>query len=202
MCLHKYRCDTSAFTLTKSQKKIIKKLNKFLVDGIADKSDVSNASQGEAEPQVSMDLSNSHPESNHPKNEFDIDKAKDIVMQTFKEKERISSSESPLLSLIGDSNAGCSEAEISHSQITESESLNAGNSSRKSSVTGPDACKPLRKKAKFMRMERKAQKLALANKIPDTLPKKAPKNVEKNLETLLNEVQGNSRHKLEVIFLN
>lgn len=167
-------------------------MNKFLVDGIADKSDMSNSSQGETEPQVSMDFTNS-PELHHPKSEFDINKAKDIVMQSLKEKERISNSP------IG---AGCSKTQVtqSHNQVIESETLNASSLNRKASVTGPDATKPLRKKAKLLRIERKAQKLALANQIPDTLPKKTPKNLEKSLDTLLNEVQGNSRHKLEVNF--
>lgn len=190
------RCDVSTFSLSKSQKKIIKKLNKFLVDGQIDKADTTVTSQNHGEHHMPMDCSNSYMEpANQQKNDFDMDKAKQIVMQTIKGKDQSSNNES--ISKITVDVPGCSEP-IAESQTDESNNSTTKDSSRKSCATGPDANKPLRKKAKLLRMERKAQKMASTNKLPDDVPKKQPKNVQKSLDTLLNEVQGNSRHKLEV----
>lgn len=173
------------------------------MDGIADKDDMSTVLEHQSEQQLSMECSNPLMTSKYPRNEFDMDKAKDIVMQTLKENDRSSNNEKLLKRDLVDSNSGCSESHsskipISENPTTENKSLNANSPSHKASVAGPDTSKPLRKKAKLMRMERKAQKLALTNKLPDNLPKKTPRNVEKTLDTLLNEVQGNRRHKLEV----
>lgn len=134
-----------------------------------------------------MDCGNSFEESHHPKSEFDMDKAKDIVMETMKEQTKNTVAV-----------PGCAEKPISDGQSNANKNVEVNEATRKSSVTGPDASKPLRKKAKLMRMERKAQKLTLANKVADDIPKKEPKNIQKSLDTLLNEVQGDSRHKLEV----
>lgn len=150
--------------------------------------------QNQTEPHnMPMDCGNAFVES---KNEFDMDKAKDIVMQTMKEKDQRSNTENISKSVVV--LPGCSESQISESQNDERDNVNAKDSSRKSCVAGPDASKPLRKKAKLMRMERKAQKMSLANNLSVDVPKNQPKNVPKNLDTLLNEVKGDSRHKLEV----
>lgn len=195
-----YRCDISTFTLSKSHKKIIKKLNKFLVDGQIDNGDMAVTSHNQPEQHnMPMDCSSSYMESPHPNNEFDVNEAKDIVIQTMKKKEqsfdRVSN---------GENISKCSVVvpSCSASQTNESKNLDTSDSKRESCVTGPDASKPLRKKAKLMRMERKAQKLTLGNKVPDNVTKKQAKNVQKSLDTLLNEVQDNSRHKLEVITLS
>lgn len=184
-----YRCDVSTFTLSKSHKKIIKKINKFLVDGQIDKGDMAVTSHNQTEPHIPMDCSNSYMESPRPKKEFDVEEAQAIVIQTMKEKDQGSNGET------------IAESPVAVPSCSESKNVDTSDSSHKSAVTGPDASKPLRKKAKLMRMERKAQKLTLANKVPDVVTKKPPKNVQKSLDTLLNEVQGNSRHKLEVIIV-
>lgn len=174
-------------------------MNKFLVDGQIDNGDIdSTTSQNPTEQHnnMSMDCSNSYMESSHPKNNFDMDQAKDIVMQKMNAKYQTVDSE--IISKSSTDVPGCSDSLIFESRTDDSDKLNAEDSSHKSSVAGPDLSKPLRKKAKLLRMERKAQKLSLANKLRDDIPKKQPKNVQKSLDTLLNEVPGNSRHKLEV----
>lgn len=191
--LYQYRCDISSFTLSKSHKKIIKKLNKFLADGHRDDETVISGNQN-IEQHASMDGNNSCVEAHRSENEFDVDKAKDIVMQTMKYK--------PTHTEMTQKNAvdvpSCSETSDIR-RPNETENMTTNNTSGKSNVTGADASKPLRKKAKLMRMERKAQKLASTNQLLDNVPKKEPKNVQKSLSMLLNEVQDNSRHKLEVL---
>lgn len=141
----------------------------------------------------------SHIESRHPKADFDVDKVRDIVMETMKGKD-IQSSNAEIISKSTVAIPSCSEKQITESN--ESKITKSDDSSRKSSVMGPDTSKPLKKKAKLMRMERKAQKLALTTeKLSANVAKKEPKNVPKGLEVLLNEVQSNSRHKLEVVLL-
>lgn len=173
-------------------------MNKFLVDGLIEKGDQAVTLESQTEQHdVLMECSGSFVESQLSKNEFDMDKAKDIVMQTMKENDQRSKAENISKSAIVSS---CSESHISESPTDKRDNLNTKeHSSRKSCVAGPDATKPLRKKAKLMRMERKAQKMSLANKLSVDVPRKnPPKNVQKDLDTLLNEVKGDSRHKLEV----
>lgn len=175
-------------------------MNKFLADGQIDNGDVAVTAQNQSDQHMPMDCSNSYMESPHPKKPFDMDEAKDIVIQTMKEKEQKSGQGSNSENI---SKIAVVVADSAEGQSNESKNLDTSDSCRKSIVAGPDASKPLRKKAKLMRIERKAQKLTLANKLPDVddVPKKQPKNAQKSLDTLLNEVQGNSRHKLEVIFV-
>lgn len=154
---------------------------------------MTGPSQNQTEEPMSMDC-NFPVESNHPKADLDMDSVKDIVMQTMKKRDVNSDLDSNGENI---SKGGVVVPSSSKELTSDNESKNL-NRSRKSSVSGPDASKPLRKKAKLLRMERKAQKLTLANKLPEDFPKKQPKNVQKSLDTLLNEVQGNSRHKLEV----
>lgn len=127
--------------------------------------------------------------------ELDMDKVKDIVLQTMKEKRTEGCSTEKANEVTAPS---CSENHISDNVTTKVTT----------SAADPHATKPLRKKAKLMRMERKAEKLASAKKssadVPEKEPssadvsKKEPKNVQKTLAMLLNEVQDNCRHKLEV----
>lgn len=69
-------------------------------------------------------------------------------------------------------------------------------------VHGPDPSKPLRKKAKLLRLEKKSAKSILKKDETYTpsLSKttKKPKNEEKSLEILLNEIPKNSLHKFQV----
>lgn len=192
------RCDTSAFILSKSHKKVIKRLNKFLLDGISDKGDRSSSLHHEQ--QVSMDCSNSQMQSQYPKSGFDVNKVKNIVKQSMEVKARNGNNENLLNSTVVDTNPSRSDNQNSENQFSKKKSSESS-SSRKSSVNGPDPTKPLRKKAKLMRMERKAEKLALTNRSSENVRKKSLKNVEKSLDALLNEVQSNGRHKLEVNFL-
>lgn len=76
---------------------------------------------------------------------------------------------------------------------------------RNLNLTVADPSKPLRKKAKIMRLERRLEKLA--QKVPDgnqevksaDIAKKArPENVEKTLDQLISDVPENSVHKLKV----
>lgn len=162
-------------------------MNKFLMDGIVDKSNTSSTEQKQAE-QLSTDCSNHQIELHTPKTEFDLENVNDIVMQSKDEAD-----------------ADFKDNTDSKTAIAETVAFSFGNksseecnSASKSNPIGPDPSKPLRKKAKFMRMERKADKLTQSNQPNNKLLKKSPKNIEKNLESLLNEVQGKSRHKLEV----
>ncbi|XP_037033813.1 arginyl-tRNA--protein transferase 1 isoform X2 [Bradysia coprophila] len=194
------KCDISSFSLSKSQKKIIKKFNKFLIDGHRDKSDETVTSPNQTEQHAPMDYNSSFVEPNRSEIEFDVDKAKDIVLQTMKEK-GAQGCNSEMVQKNAVVVPSCSENYISGSKSNENGNATTKDTSRKSSVSGPDASKPLKKKAKLMRMERKAQKLASTNQLPDHVPKKEAKNVQKTLAMLLNEVPENCRHKLEVKLL-
>lgn len=75
--------------------------------------------------------------------------------------------------------------------------------SQKNKIHGPDQSKPLRKKAKILRLERKAAKKSQNSHETDApsllnQTTKKHKNEEKTLEMLLNEIPENSLHKFQV----
>lgn len=80
-------------------------------------------------------------------------------------------------------------------------------SQKRGAVVGPDPTKPLQPKAKVLRQQRKAEKLAakanLTNSVSnDTDNKdatyKQPKNTEKSLKSFIDEVATGGKHELKV----
>jgi arginyl-tRNA---protein transferase len=171
------KTDASDFKLNKSHKKIIKKMNKYLKDGIKDKTnDASNSDGGMETDDVGL---------------AEFPNAPDVPRSLINLKE-IQSMDSNLLKLN-------SEKEANDNPSGEAErSFQSGEPAPKAVITtkGPDPNKPTCKKAKTLRLERRREKLA-AQGLPDQPA--ANKNVEKTLEDFLNEAPTeNCAHKLKV----
>lgn len=94
---------------------------------------------------------------------------------------------------------------------TEADSCNRKKSNNEShkrgAVAGPDPTKPLQPRAKLLRQQRKAEKLAAkvnsTNAVSDDTSKadatnKPPKNTEKTLKSFINEMPADGKHKLKV----
>uniref|UniRef100_A0A1B0CS26 Arginyl-tRNA--protein transferase 1 n=1 Tax=Lutzomyia longipalpis TaxID=7200 RepID=A0A1B0CS26_LUTLO len=167
------RCDALNFKLSKSHKKIIKRVNKFLRDGLKDSGEKESNQDEETDaaeeipigPQVTTGV-------------IDVNK----LVNKLVDEEQLPPCEPS-------SSMECSSVK---------EPVNATSSG--SAASQMDPLKPPCKKAKLLRLERKQAKMAQreAQGLPQQPVKKPPKNVEKSLEDFLGEAPQDGKHKLRV----
>ncbi|XP_059619910.1 arginyl-tRNA--protein transferase 1-like isoform X1 [Phlebotomus argentipes] len=164
------RCDALNFKLSKSHKKILKRMNKFLRDGIKECGEKESAHDGESDVA-------SEPQMIPPASATKIDISK-IVNKLPKGSDRPPS-------------------ESAH-KVEPSQAMESGDSLPRSA--GQNMSKPPCKKAKVLRLERKQAKMAQreAEGISVQPLAKAPKNVEKSLEDFLGEQPVDGKHKLKI----
>lgn len=201
-----FRCDANAFHLSKSHKKVLKKMNNFLRTGQKSSGDNSSIKGGDDDDDdVQMDQSSSAGESsalteskmitsNQPKVSIDLDNVLELIEKAENCIETATSSSAITVN---------TQPENSSNRGTSNCNDKLKNESNKRGVyTGPDPTKPLQPKAKLLRQQRKAEKL-LAKTKTDTVEaipvKKTPKNLEKNLKAFINEMpEINGKHTLKV----
>lgn len=178
--LYTIKCDTLNLKLSKSHKKIIKRVNKYLKDGRKENGEQSgdNADgNGAGEGHDNFLQAPSAPTANLELNSLDIDHemcdttAVDSASSTRKQR---------------------TAPETSASKATT-------DTSTPKLPAGPDPNRAPCKKAKQLRIDRKIQKLAQKGKsVEEALQKNTQKNVEKTLEDFLNEQPQDGVHKLKV----
>lgn len=189
-----FRCDAKAFHLSKSHKKILKKMNNFLRTGQKGGDDGATA-------QTSIASSNNRTEGVNPDADCDMKMNVDQQQQhqqigsgeessALTEMKMITSNQPKIAidmdnvlkvienaengekSTLKTGNVTSSSSQINHTASDGSASNSHNNSQMKESqkrgaVTGPDPTKPLQPKAKLLRQQRKAEKLlAKANASP------------------------------------
>ncbi|XP_061390961.1 arginyl-tRNA--protein transferase 1 [Musca vetustissima] len=185
------KCDVSEFKLSKSHKKIIKRMNRFLRDGKRDKNE-----EGQSTPQTTNGTENG-----------DRDEDSNAAMGCGI-REEVQAPNVPIkdinLEQFAKANGEKDSEEKSGKEKTPSvdvqkpikksaEDDDTPNNSRKSDS---DITKPPCKKAKQMRLERKLAKQA-AKGLPAVIEKKPPRNQEKTLKEFLNEAKPDDKHKLK-----
>ncbi|CAH1129279.1 unnamed protein product [Ceutorhynchus assimilis] len=175
------KCDATEFTLNKSHKKIIKKFNKFLKDGVFNKNTPPNSQDNEEETSSEIPGYNKHSAINLSKS-ITITQNSDCKMIT---------KDTPRESLILQSQPGNSSENI---QDVPNSVLKSVQKSSKDSL-GPDPNKPPCKKAKLIRLERKKEKLMQKGQ---TLEPTSHSNNQKSLSQFLEEIPANSKHKLKL----
>ncbi|XP_037915795.1 arginyl-tRNA--protein transferase 1 isoform X1 [Hermetia illucens] len=179
------RCDVHDFKLSKSQKKVLKRINRFLLTGIKEKGESQ-----ESDYSREVDQTTAAGESDGlSREEPDIPQIalKDIEVTKAKEE---------FLGVATTSNAVNVESTAADLNLVRS----AQGEKRRDDANSADSQEPVRppcKKAKQMRLERRQAKLAAKGITEDTskLPK-APANQEKSLSDYIEEVHENPRHKL------
>ncbi|XP_055858829.1 arginyl-tRNA--protein transferase 1 isoform X4 [Episyrphus balteatus] len=193
------RCDTNEFKLSKSHKKILKRMNNFLRDGKKNKSEESTKSdtsattsqmsaekaqtnEGDENAMGSGSIREEPQAPNIPIREINMEAvAKANPQKTFSIPEKKESSE---VSVVGTS---------------------ANLSSLDGSIKSFDESKPPCKKAKQMRKERKEAKIkAKAEKDSAEQPQmksSSIQNREKTLKDFVNSASPNDCHKLKVILV-
>lgn len=169
--MYTIKCDVMNFKLNKSHKKILKRMNKFLRDGIKD-----NNREREHDSRVTEDQ---EPKPSKARSELKID---GINVASLQPGNNIKVNELKTKKKSNDAVDG---------QVQEKKTSVA---SLASDCDHP--CNP--KKAKLIRLERKKEKLAAKGMtLDDARPKKAG-NCEKSLEEFLAEEPSDGKHRLEV----
>ncbi|KAJ8923364.1 hypothetical protein NQ315_001922 [Exocentrus adspersus] len=183
------KCDILNFSLSKSQKKVIKKFNKFLEDGVLNKNEATaethrNDEQDNPEviikdrPNVNFSrIDTSQVEMNKPQ----VDIKGFIKDQICDKTIRIAQE---------------STCDPSSSNSTLQRKYDLKNTYREG--VGADTSKPPCKKAKLLRFERKKEKLG---KCGLSLGKKDPVQFGKSIEQLMEEVSNDSSCKLRLEFI-
>ncbi|CAN7988184.1 unnamed protein product [Ixodes hexagonus] len=195
-CCRQYaiKLDVQNFKISKSQKKILKRMHKFLATGKGGdnlKVDGGKNNYYESAGDSIMEM----PDFSHKKSDVQID------IPSLKE------ATGPPIAwahiVMGTDGSRCLQAEIDYA---ESHSCNMDlYCSLTSPGLGPDPNKPKCRKAREIRRERKLQKLMESGKDPNSLSgksvlcTKAPRNEPKTLEDFLFEpLPDTAAHKLEV----
>nr|AEE62793.1 unknown [Dendroctonus ponderosae] len=182
------RCDTTQFTLNKSHKKIMKKFNKFLNDGVFNKNTYTHQ-QDESTIQMPgfnkvstiIDLYQEITTEEGNLNNITYNEVKDTDGDKHLAQTSIDNGTKK-------SNAFADSINTSSLPIYNKKGLKEG--------TGADPTRPPCKKAKLLRLEKKKDKLSLKGEQLPLAPKS--NGTEKSLRQFLEDVQPSFKHKLKL----
>lgn len=199
------RCDSQTFALSKSQKKVIKKVNRFLLNGLpelamAEQETPAEPDAAAAEAPACVDPMAEHAERGAESMDLSA------VDRSDEPGELLTTTATPV----------CAAMSVDDTPSTNTPSTAprvhvATSSAPKNGIgaAGGDGTRPPQKKAKLLRLERRAaklqQKAATESPSPasaDALPSpKPPQNAERSLAELLAlaEQQPGSRHQLRLV---
>ncbi|VEN52610.1 unnamed protein product [Callosobruchus maculatus] len=179
------KCDVQNFSLSKSQKKVIKKFNKYVQDGILHKKDRDN--------------SNMEDEVNIQEQLIDFKKDIDAINIGAVKGSDIPESEDTTNIDVKDSPKPDSSKVEPNIILPSSEPPN--NQKHKSDSNAGKSCmdqsRPPCKKAKILRLERKKEKLMKKGLILEEKVPEPPKSIEQFIEEIPNEVKGKLKIVLE-----
>ncbi|VEN52608.1 unnamed protein product [Callosobruchus maculatus] len=178
------KCDVQNFSLSKSQKKVIKKFNKYVQDGILHKKDRDN--------------SNMEDEVNIQEQLIDFKKDIDAINIGAVKGSDIPESEDTTNIDVKDSPKPDSSKVEPNIILPSSEPPN--NQKHKSDSNAGKSCmdqsRPPCKKAKILRLERKKEKLMKKGLILEEKVPEPPKSIEQFIEEIPNEVKGKLKLRL------
>ncbi|XP_022916864.2 arginyl-tRNA--protein transferase 1 isoform X2 [Onthophagus taurus] len=192
------RCDTGSFKLSKSQKKVIKKFNKWLHDGlnketvcVMEKSpeEVENENVEMDEAHINHIMFKERPECINDYKQ--IDKKLKIEMKDELIKDKSESEKNDL-----NVEPSCSNNLENYLGNVEMKDLGV-KQSRYKKGDGADPKKPLQQKAKVLRLERKRKKMEEKGLSIDNHNQSMGQEV-KTLKNFLEEIADNPKHKLEI----
>lgn len=179
------RCDASAFKISKSQKKVIKRMNRYLSNGPPDKRDDNIDGADRSSPVVVECAADPDP----------------MMALSGRGADRMDVSEQ--IERLRAANVVEAKPTVSKDVVPEEKLADKPTSVIvATAVETSQPNKPLQKKAKLMRLERRQAKLnqsTVAN--PATTERSAPRNPEKSLAMLLAEGTDQGKHKLQLKLL-
>ncbi|XP_066246856.1 arginyl-tRNA--protein transferase 1 isoform X2 [Euwallacea similis] len=181
------RCNATKFKLNNSHKRIIKKFNKFLNDGIFTKNNLQNIEEDNTE---SLSVPG-----------YDKQNSIKLNRSVIAENCSLSSDADPKLSI----NDSCPVLTSKKSDVaTETRQQNSNISSASKSIkkqfkegNGADPNKPPPKKAKLMRLEKKREKLLQKGLEIQSSTTNNANNRVKTLKEFLEEIPCSTKHKIK-----
>ncbi|XP_038222784.1 arginyl-tRNA--protein transferase 1 [Zerene cesonia] len=177
--MYTIRCRALEFRPSKSQKKVLKRFNKYLV--------------GEIEPECS----NRKISSSSDDMKFDEGETEGVEQFVeSKQKPQMLSMTEKDIKFDEDQEGICKEASANQSNSSQNESIPALVKENIKKDSGPDPTKPPCKKAKQMRKERKLEKLKAQGIDISSLD--TNKSKEKQIEDFIKDLPEDVKHKLEV----
>jgi arginine-tRNA-protein transferase len=183
--MYTIKCNVLNFQLSKSQKKVVKKFNKFLKDGVLNKNE-------------------NHPvatENSDNIAEFFHKEAPAHLSQELHDSNLLLESDKTVVSDTDNQSTSQSEhnAVLSKSEVRNAPAAKSSVETPKTGV-GADPNKPPCKKAKVLRMERKKEKLLKRGMSLEKINVKS--NEQKTVEEFLNDVSQDNQHKLKLELIN
>uniref|UniRef100_A0A1I8QCM8 Arginyl-tRNA--protein transferase 1 n=1 Tax=Stomoxys calcitrans TaxID=35570 RepID=A0A1I8QCM8_STOCA len=187
------KCDALNFKLSKSHKKIIKRMNRFLRDGKRGKNDEElNSSMTSEKP----DGENMEVEMNNEGCGIrDVVEAPNVPLKNINLEAFAKANEK------GKSNEkqpGVQKPKTNAMEIDKNSTQN--NETPNNSKNSTDGANPPCKKAKQMRLERRLAKQA-AKGLPAVIENKPSKSQEKSLKEFLNDAKPDDKHKLNIVLV-
>ncbi|XP_018569087.1 arginyl-tRNA--protein transferase 1 isoform X2 [Anoplophora glabripennis] len=176
------KCDALNFSVSKSQKKVIKKFNKYLEDGILIKN-VEPETQNSDRPDTSGIFIRDRPNINFSKINKSPSEVETNVSCDLSTVEPHCNKNSKTESTANDPSQNKSMSQQNNFKCTYKEGV------------GADLNRPPCKKAKLLRLERKKEKL-LEHGL--SMEKKQPVQAQKSIEDFLEDVSQSSKHKLRL----
>ena len=188
------RCDVTKIKLSKSQKKVLKNVNKFLISG-ARSVDVpplaetcgsgSSAGVVTREPVAALSETNLTSVSSAVGNDEQVSsEANSCVSSVVDEKVEETSTTCDIEELEG--SEGCTSAGNTKEAVA----------TNNKSVAGADPTKPPRRKAKDIRKEKRLLKMSTASTTTTTTTGKVPKSGEKSIEDFIDDLPSDTKHSL------
>ncbi|XP_073977550.1 arginyltransferase 1 isoform X3 [Rhodnius prolixus] len=200
--LYTIRCEATHLKLTKSQKKILKKMTKFLKDGLRDNKNDEPTDDSEALGEVEGE---NVCEAALLERVVDKFKMSETKIANFDESVSSKKPEGDLLpkditiSQVSNSSVGCCDTNISSSSAESNKDSPRLKTPRPGD--GMDPSKPQCKKAKILRLERKQKKNQQKENSME-ICKNVKQSKEKSIEDWIKEsVDNSSANKLEIRLL-
>lgn len=185
--LYTIKCDAINFKLSKTHKKILKRMNRFLKDG-------SKSSEGDQGGDRTEQTGNGT-------NERDCSEGGHEMFMT----PNTDKTPATLCPMDQITEMDCVDGPVQSciTNISESPKHPRESKTQSDSKPGPDPSKPLCKKAKELRLERKKAKLAEKGiTLPSPVTTSVKANQEKTLEQFLAEEPLEPKHKLKVTYIS
>lgn len=174
------RCDTKAFHLSKSHKKILKRVNTFLLSGKRPSSSIDGAIG-----------------TNRHGQEEDNECSSSALHEPNLKCEQRSKANVQLNECVKDFSLDIAEENIPTEAPIAAESSGQAMAANKPNIIGPDSSKPKKLKAKILRAQRRLEKKPEMN--DELLPsKRMNKDQEHTLQSLIEKTPSHGKHKLKV----
>lgn len=200
-----YRCDAMNFRLSKSNKKLLKRFNAFLRNGAKSEHGTSDHGMNSADGDAAMESNGSCNISENMLAMANCRRStKTVDMSAIQMMEKTGDGVTEAAQSANLVNSDMVAEQSNGDKVSTNGSTVMAEVKRNNDTSGADPNKPMRKKAKLLRIERKKEKQLMAGAtsgLPPPVDKHAERmnrNQEATLRSLINATAPDSVHQLQV----